>query len=100
MPRQRMVLSISEELHETLKEFSEVSGVAASSFVAEWIELAKPQLEGLIETFKLLKQDKLASLDKLNELMAENLHVASNAQMDILDSKKKFRKSRDSKNKE
>jgi len=71
MARKRMILSLDEELHSILMEFSKETGTPAASFVVELLEETKPRIEQLTEMVKLAKQNAVGDVHNLLKNMTD-----------------------------
>lgn len=72
MARKRMLLSLEDELHSALMDFSKETGAPAATFVAEVLEEMKPKIVQLTKMIRLTKEKSTdAGLNRLKDL-AEN----------------------------
>jgi len=69
MARKRMILSLDEELHSILMEFSKETGTPAASFVVQLLEETKPKIVTLTEMVKLAKQNTMGEAHNLLKKM-------------------------------
>lgn len=72
MARKRMILSLDEELHSILMEFSKETGTPAASFVVELLEETKPKIKKLTEMVKLAKQNAMGDAHNLLKNMTDD----------------------------
>jgi len=72
MARKRMILSLDEELHSVLMEFSKETGTPAASFVVQLLEETKPKIKKIIEMVKLAKKDAVGEAASVLHDMADN----------------------------
>lgn len=93
MARKRMILSLDEELHSILMEFSKETGTPAASFVVEMLEEMKPRVIKLTQMVKLAKENAIGDAHDLLTTMA------TEAQLEIKDLKKEVSKVKPSKDK-
>jgi len=93
MARQnRILLSVDDELHDLLKEFTAVSGVPAASFIYGLLKESQPNIKNLIDTFKIAKISPVAAIEHLEEMMTRSIHIGATAQLEMLEDKKKLKK--------
>lgn len=92
----RMVLSISDELHQAFKEFSEATGVAASFLATELLEPHASQISETAKIIKDAKEGRIASVDKFKEMIAQHVDLLTNmeAQVDALKEQKRVTKTK------
>ena len=92
MSKSVWVCHADDELFDLLKELSDLTGVAASTFVVQWLQLGKPQLVGLIKTFRVAKDSPVQALEELQEMVAQSLQLGSTAQVEMINEKKQLKK--------
>lgn len=91
MARHRMLLSLDDDLHNKLKELSQLTGTPAARFVYELLKLSEQNIDSIINALKLVKEQKPAlALDQLNEALTKSMHIGTTTQVDIIQEKKKF----------
>lgn len=72
MGRHRMILSLSDELHSILMEFSQETGTPAATFVVELLESSKEQIIQISEAVKQAKnQQREQAFETLNKMATD-----------------------------
>ena len=87
MARKRMLLTIDENLHTTLKELSKAMGTPAASFVTNLLEELQPRFQATLDAINLAKEGKIEAIDKFIDL-------ADESKKDVSALKKKMSKDR------
>jgi len=100
MGRHRMLLSVDDDLFALLKELSDVSGIPAATFIVQILGDAKPNIQALIDTFKILKKNPVAAIERLEESLARTIHVGAQTQIEMIEERNRLKKTRGRKKKQ
>jgi len=90
-PKNRLTLTISDELKHALARLNAATGVAAASFVGEIIESSIPMINGISEAAEAAKAEPAKALQLIQRSMFEALHDISETQMELMDAETKLR---------
>lgn len=86
-----MALTLSPELDAALKDLSDATGVAASSFVTQLLTEALPQIRLLAHAARQVKNSPVAALEVLAEAITEAQAHASQMGLEIQGERKRLR---------
>lgn len=90
----RVPVGFQPETHRILEEMAEVSGQSIGSIVSEFMDEAAPALKHVVEALRLAKSKPVAALDLMQEHLAKAQHVASQGQLDLVETRKRHNKRR------
>jgi hypothetical protein len=77
-----------------LQRLADVSGQSISGIVSSFMDDAAPALEQIITALELAKTKPIAALDLMQEQLATAQHVASQGQLDLVETRKRHNKRR------
>jgi len=77
-----------------LQRLADASGQSISGIVSSFMDDAAPALEQLITAMEKAKTKPLEALDMLQEQLAQAQHLASQGQLDLVETRKRHNKRR------
>lgn len=95
----KMMITITDELHRVLMEFSKESGVAAASLVSNIIQESQSQIEQLTEIMKSAKVQPAKALDLMMETIEKHQKKLSKLNENVRDDKRKMKLAKGAKSK-
>lgn len=90
----RVAVGLQPATHKLLEEMAEVSGQSISGIIAGFMDEAAPSLKHIIDALRLAKSKPIAALDLMQEHLAKAQHVASQGQLDLVETRKRHNKRR------
>lgn len=76
-PRNRLNVTLSPEVMRALSDLSEVSGIAASSFVATVMNDSLPVIEAMTQAFRQAKAAPLKAAETMQDVMQRTIFSAA-----------------------
>jgi hypothetical protein len=95
----KMMITITDELHKVLAEFSKESGVAAASLVSNILQESLHQIEQLTEIFKAAKVQPTKALDLMMESVLKHQEQLGKLSGSVLEDKRKMKLAKGAKSK-
>lgn len=90
----RVAVSFQPATHAALERLAEVSGQSMSGIVSAFMDDAVEGIEEIVRAVMLAKTKPIEALDLMQEQLAKAQHIASQGQLDLVESRKRHNKRR------
>ena len=88
----RISVCIPPEVEHALNQLREVSGIAPASFITNLAAEALPVIQAMVQAHSSLKTDQAEAFDVLAGVRAKALHQGSEAQLELIETTRKVRR--------
>lgn len=90
----RVLVTVSPSMYELIQTLGDEANVATSQLLGELVEKARPAFEAMLFAVRQAKSDQENAYDTLHRLLISAQNEANEAQLDLLDTKEKLRRSK------
>ena len=88
----RISVCIPQEVEHALNQLRDVSGIAPASFVTSLVAEALPVIQAMVQAHSSLKTDQAEAFDVMASVLAKALHQGSEAQLELIETTRKVRR--------
>lgn len=88
----RISICLPPEVEHALNDLREASGIAPASFITQIITESLPMIQAVAQANRAAKHDQAEAFDVLQQALAAAMHNGSEAQLELMETTRKIRR--------
>lgn len=89
----RISICLTPEVDNALNDMREAVGISPASFIAQIVNDALPIIQAMTQAANSAKRHQAEAFEIMSDVLTQTLHAGSEAQLELLEVKRKLRKS-------